>query len=382
MERILCLPSHVGALEDSTQTSRPRLKPLTRALAVSALATFYGGLPSVVMASLSSTAGGGVSPDRPPTTSILAAAGEPSAVSAVGRNASVGAVAADGTAAEGTATEQAIVGPTLERMADGLLVRRDCPSKGPAHQIVIPRSSEWVHPNSSFRLLPSVVDAKGCLVARGSFTYAIETKTNAMTVGRNSGVVKVANDAPEGRYTIVVRSGALSATTTVSVVNRDKLAALLERPVVNVELEETPSDARPTVREVWGTAPAKAADFATPRKWWFVGLTGLVTLGLGLLGLRLLRAGSRPTTPPAQTKRVVGGTAPTIRSVTPPTNGLGNPPPKPTPVSDVGDRGRLMPVGLRCPRCGVLYTDGSLFCGTDGTKLLRAGENSSNEKLA
>lgn len=347
-------------------------------------------LPTALEASSAATAGGAVAPGDLPTTSVLAAAQDPTRTA-------MGGVDEAELGAEGANAP----------------LERDCESKGAAHQIVIPRASEWVHPNSSFRLLPSVVDAKGCPVARGPFTYTIDPKTRAMTVGRNSGVVKVANDAPEGAYDIVVRSGALSATTTVSVVNRDKLASLLEQPASNLAIQETPRDVGATVREVWGTAPAEAADLATPRKWWFVGLTGLVTLGLGLLGLRLLRAGSRPTPEPPPAKPAVGGVAPTIRSATTPPNsatvpssavppnvatpsstsvissssvisnqGLSNPPPKPTPVADVGERGRLMPMGLRCPRCGVLYTDGSLFCGTDGAKLLRAGENSSNEKFA
>jgi hypothetical protein len=254
-------------------------------------------------------------------------------------------------------------------------VRQNCDAVGPAHEIRTVSSVHWLQPASTYRLAPVVVDAAGCVVAKGPFTYVVEPETRAISVGSRSGVIHVAPDAAEGTYSVVIRSGELREVIDVPVVTPEGLAAFLEAPPQERLVDETTPGTR-LVPEMLGTTPAEATDLGTMRKWWFVGLAGLVTLALGLLGLRLLRAGSRPTLPPPEPHLPSNAAvATTLMSRFEPSAkdpSRSNPPPKPSSRSapNVGERGPSLEVARKCPQCGMHYTDGSVFCGTDGTKLI------------
>jgi hypothetical protein len=266
-------------------------------------------------------------------------------------------------------------------------LRSDCEPSGAAREIRMPRPVNWLQPGASYRLTPAIVDATGCLVAKGPFTYVVEPETDAVHVGLRSGLIQVAPQAPEGKYTVIIRSGQLREVIEVPVITREGLAAFLEAPTA-APLGTVSVGA--SVPEIVGTSPAAASDSATPRKWWFTGLAGLVILGLGGLGLRLLRAGSRPTMPPppppsvttASAAGVSGGGASSAPAasrsavasgqlaltVVPPAvvqpQTRSNPPPKPRSVVETTSG-----EGRACPQCGTRYTDGSVFCGVDGAKL-------------
>lgn len=296
-------------------------------------------------------------------------------------------------------------------------VRHDCTPSGPATEIRVPRPVHWLQAGSTYRLTPLLVDASGCAVAKGPFNYTVEPDTAAVSVGLKSGLIQVSPQAPEGKYSVIIRSGQLREVIEVPVVTREGLAAFLQAPS---DAPLAVSVAEPAVpREMIGVTSAAAPDHATPRKWWFIGLSAVVTLGLGGLGLRLLRAGSRPTMPPPAPKQrehashtSKGATpnvevpssevqlsqaqpsdaastlprpptevepaaeAPAPEAASSPTKShpRSNPPPKPS------SRGTREPTTasakLRsCPQCGRRYTDGSVFCGVDGGRLVDAPES-------
>lgn len=294
-------------------------------------------------------------------------------------------------------------------------VRHDCTPSGPATEIRVPRPVHWLQTGSTFRLMPALVDASGCAVAKGPFNYTVEPDTGAVSVGLKSGLIQVSPQAPEGKYSVIIRSGQLREVIEVPVVTREGLAAFLQAPT---DAPLAVSAGSPNVPlEMIGVTPAAASDHATPRKWWFIGLTAAVTLGLGGLGLRLLRAGSRPTMPPPAPKQRQplakgAGATPSVEvpdsvvqhsdfrhsdaastlprppaeaefaDVPPPaaassptkSQPRSNPPPKPN------SRGAREPATgaakLRaCPQCGRQYTDGSVFCGVDGDRLVDAPES-------
>lgn len=264
-------------------------------------------------------------------------------------------------------------------------VHDDCDEVGPPHEIRSPRPVHWLQPASSYRLNPVVVDAAGCVVSKGPFTYAVEPETSAITVGARTGVIQVGPDTAEGKYSVVIRSGDLREVIEVPVVTREGLASLLQSsappPLASQAVQS------PTTLEMLGATPAAAVDSATPRKWWFVSLAGVVTLGLGLLGLRLLRAGSRPTLPPpaphAAEDRGVAGASPSGPNSVPPTRRSepphGTPPAKPSSRAAPNVSGSAQPLeaARKCPQCGERYTDGSVFCGADGSRLVNSSEISS-----
>jgi hypothetical protein len=246
----------------------------------------------------------------------------------------------------------------------------------------------------------------------------VEPDTGAVSVGLKSGLIQVSPQAPEGRYSVIIRSGQLREVIEVPVVTREGLAAFLQAPT---DAPLAVSAAEPTVpQEMIGVTPAAAIDHATPRKWWFIGLTAAVTLALGGLGLRLLRAGSRPTMPPPapkQRERMASeGVTPNVEA--PPSDAAStqprpdveaplpevassptksqprsNPPPKPNSRgtgtaaggaataaggvagASVATSSGASPTLRSCPQCGRRYTDGSVFCGSDGGRLVDAPES-------
>lgn len=261
-------------------------------------------------------------------------------------------------------------------------VHHDCDQVGPAHEIRSPRPVHWLQPASSYRLAPVVVDAAGCVVSKGPFTYAMDPPAEAVTVGARTGVIQVGANAAEGTYSVVIRSGDLREVIEVPVVTREGLASFLQSSTPPPLASQTAAVV--TTQEMLGTAPAAATDSATPRKWWFVALAGMVTLALGLLGLRLLRAGSRPTLPPAAPGTAIGKSSPSTlpsgpNSVPPTTRSeppRSNPPAKPSSHAAPNVSGSAPPLEAwrMCPQCGELYQDGSVFCGADGARLVAATE--------
>lgn len=340
---------------------------------------------------------------------VAGASERPNEATSTGGATAVNGATVNGAAVDGVTRGSAGLGSVESTTSGGAtrggerLVRRGCEPVGSEREIRLARPVPWLQPGASYRLTPAIVDAGGCVAAKGTFTYAVEPAVDAVRVGLKSGRIQVSPHAPEGRYTLVIRSGQLREVIEVPVVTREGLAAFLRTPSdapLGVEVNS------PTTTEMLGTSPAAAADTATLRKWWFTGLAGAVILGLGTLGLRLLRAGSRPAASPARLSPL-GPSAPTLpsavaplaettagvksptavsvrpavasgqlaltvtpeaapptpraRPLAPPSETRSNPPPKPRAVE--ATQGRV------CPQCGTRYTDGSLFCGVDGAKL-------------
>lgn len=322
-----------------------------------------------------------------PETAATAAAGSAvqaaAAPHAISSGVAAPVAAAPGEAASDDVASVGVNGPTPKSAASERPVRQDCEPSGDAREIRMPRPVNWLQPGATYRLTPAIVDATGCVVAKGPFSYSVEPETDAIHVGLKSGLVQVAPHAPEGKYTVVIRSGQLREVIEVPVITREGLAAFLQGPS---DAPLSGEGVGPTTPEIVATTPAAATDSATPRKWWFTGLAGLVILGLGTLGLRLLRAGSRPTLPPPAPHTVtlqsavagVSDPPPPVATaavasgqlaltVVPPAvlpQSRSNPPPKPRSSMDsASGEGRV------CPQCGTRYTDASVFCGIDGAKL-------------
>lgn len=320
----------------------------------------------------------------------------------------IAATAAPGSSAASATTASASDPARLDPAAppSERPVHHDCTPSGPATEIRVPRAVHWLQAGSTYRLTPALVDAAGCAVAKGPFTYTVEPNTGAVSVGLKSGLIQVSSQAPEGKYSVIIRSGELREVIEVPVVTREGLAAFLQAPTDGPLAASIP-EAAALPQEMIGVTPAAAPDHATPRKWWFIGLTALVTLGLGGLGLRLLRAGSRPTMPPPAPKlREPTPSSPSLTSpIEAPLSGAptprrtdvdaeppvapttadaaasptksqprSNPPPKP---SSRGAQGApAASASLRaCPQCGTRYTDGSVFCGVDGGRLVDMPES-------
>src|SRR5690606_28115784 len=225
------------------------------------------------------------------------------------------AIAAAG-AAEPSAAAQSNESPVQAPDTQPETVERsdNCASPGAPHSIELPQLVQWLEPGRTLQLKPQVRDERGCRIRKAKLTYRFEPPADQLQVDERTGMVRVAADAEQGSYSLTIRSGGASRVVEIPVLSKDGMAALLGSPN-QVAAPLSSSQARPV--GVWGqlgAAAARAEDTATPRKWAFAGLAGLIVLGLAALGFRLLRTGTRPSGLSVAHRPSMGDGAITVRS--------------------------------------------------------------------
>lgn len=282
-----------------------------------------------------------------------------------------------------------------------------CDDVGPPSSIEVQQRALELGPGQSVRLLPQVVDEAGCRVQNAELRFTVTPKDKGVVVDERDGTVKVALQASEGAYAITIQSGALSTSVGLKLLSPEQAAAALRTPALGVPLTDGQAKPQGTMMQV-GAAAAQGEDAATPRKWVFAALASLVVVGLGILGLRLLRGAPRPARLSPNGAVSLRGGAITVRSAegtsaltndrAEGTGGVARSPasiahartaawsegaPDATPLP-AARRGRVStpppkpsskpPPQRRsgagvCPACGTRYTDGSIYCGMDGVRL-------------
>jgi hypothetical protein len=248
----------------------------------------------------------------------------------------------------------AIAAPTASARAPE--PERTCADLGePARLEVLP-SRKLLRSGERFGFRAVVLDAAGCRLATRPSWSLVPGSVAAKTSVDASGVVTVAEDAPEGKASLVVSVRDRSVTVTIEVTTPEHYDALLATSGLNAAGEAEASAVAMIATGTIGGTEAAAVGSARERKRLFLFIVGGVAAALALGGFVLRRRGSRPdAAPEAEESAHTPAPVPSEQ-----------PPVAPVASSAVSRK----PRGKICPSCGQRYSAESVFCGRDGTSLV------------
>jgi hypothetical protein len=247
-----------------------------------------------------------------------------------------------------------------------------CAEPGPPKRIELSPAHRFMSPGESHVFTATAFDDKGCRLSKRP-QWTLEGAQGAAEVDA-SGKVRVLDDAPEGELEVVASIGSRRESARVEVASSDRLAALLARGTPDVS--DTPEAPRPLepalASQSLGADAAVAEDRASRRKLAFVGLLGVVALGLAFAGLLVVRRTRRTN---ARASARSASSIPPSVPVSASTDAASPRAAQALPIGNDASRGPSAanpPSGAMkklCPTCGRQYPGTSQFCGQDGTIL-------------
>lgn len=231
---------------------------------------------------------------------------------------------------------------------------KPCANLGePARLEVLP-SRKLLRSGERFGFRAVVLDAAGCrLATRPSWSLAPGPVAAKSSVDA-SGVVTVADDAPEGKASLIASLRDKSVTVMLEVTTPENYDALLATSGLNAAGEAEGGAVAMIATGTIGGTETSAIGSARERKRLFLFIVGGVAAALAMGGLVLRRRGSRPASAPEE-------------------DALADEP-APSPTAHQASATAAVPQqakGKICPSCGQRYSAESVFCGRDGTSLVR-----------
>ena len=243
-----------------------------------------------------------------------------------------------------------------------------CALPGPPVRIEVRPSHKLIRSGESFDFAAAVLDAHGCRLGIVP-AFRLDGDVAGVTVGA-TGKVHVDEGAAEGEVKIVAAVGARSVGVTLDVVSRERYDALLAQGGFDPSGASTDAAVARLESGSVGSRSSVAEDDSGRRRALFVGIVGAAAVGLGLVGLVLVRRSrkralpvSEPDTlasPPPPGRATRGMVCPTCRDEFPPEEQFcpkdGN---RLIPL----ERGAPVgPTGSVCPVCGQGYDPGVAVC--------------------
>jgi hypothetical protein len=230
-----------------------------------------------------------------------------------------------------TAAEPAPTPPTPTPKASS------CALPGPPSRIELRPSHKLIRPGDSFAFGAAVLDAHGCALGL-SPTFRLEGEATGVTVSQN-GKVSVADDAAERELQVVAAVGARAVKASLTIVSRERYDAMLAQGSYDATGASADAAVARFESGSMGSHSTVIEDDSGRKRALFVGILGVTALGLGLLGLMLVRRGRRAATQQGELRPA----APRTASTRPPTV---------------------------CPTCRDEYPPDAQFCPKDGNRLL------------
>jgi hypothetical protein len=212
-----------------------------------------------------------------------------------------------------------------------------CALPGPPARIEVRPSHKLIRAGESFAFEASVLDGRGCRLGVVP-SFRLEQAVPNVNVAAN-GKVSVDEGAAEGKVKVVAAVGSRSVTVTLDVVSKDRYEALLAQGGFDPSGASTDAAVARLESGSVGARSTVVEDDSGGRRTLFVGVVGAAALGLGMVGLLLVRRGRKKAREQA---------APSVVA-------LGGPP-------------RSAP-GMVCPTCRDEYPPEATFCAKDGNRL-------------
>lgn len=232
---------------------------------------------------------------------------------------------------------------------------RGCDDPGDPARLEVRPSEKLVRPGESFNFTSVVSDRGGCRLALAP-QWTLVGDAPGVTVS-SAGQVTVAADAPEGTATVQAAISGKSVRATVQVVAADHFAEILAARNLNAKGESDTAATVTLATTGLGGESATGEGGAKKRRLIFVGIVASSVLGLGLVGLVMLR---RQKPEEMEVEELVPA-EPQMKVVK--RKRLVAKPPAPSPQP---------PASMRCPKCGRPLEAGAVFCPDDGTRLVGA----------
>lgn len=162
-----------------------------------------------------------------------------------------------------------------------------CATTGLPERLEVRPSRKLMRPGESFTFRASVVDRAGCPLPITP-TWRVVAGTNAVQLDA-PGKISIHVDAAESEARLQAAVGDRAVAVVVEIVSRDRYDALLREGSFNAEGESTEAAVARIATESIGTRGTIAREDARGRRLAFVAIVGTLALGLGTLGLLLVR---------------------------------------------------------------------------------------------
>jgi hypothetical protein len=214
-----------------------------------------------------------------------------------------------------------------------------CAAPGPPARIEVRPSHKLIRPGESFDFTAAVVDSRGCKLGIAP-SFRLEDEVNGVSVTA-TGKVRVDDGATEGEHKVTAIVGARSVSVTLDVVSRDRYDALLAQGGYDPSGASTDAAVARLESDSVGARSTVLEDDSGKRRTFFVAIVGAAALGLGIIGLALVRR-SR--------KRVLTQSVAPVRVTQ-------AAPPRSAPA-------------MVCPTCRDEFGPEAQFCPRDGNRLL------------
>jgi hypothetical protein len=214
-----------------------------------------------------------------------------------------------------------------------------CALPGPPARIEVRPSHKLIRAGESFNFEASVVDARGCRLGIVP-SFRLEQAVPSVSVSTN-GKVSIEEGAAEGKVNVVAAVGARSVSVTLDIVSRERYEALLAQGGFDPSGASTDAAVARLESGSVGARSTVVEDDSSQRRTLFVGIVGAAALGLGLVGLVLVRRSRKKAREQGATLAAAAPSAP----------------PRHAP-------------GMVCPTCRDEYPPGEIFCAKDGNRLV------------
>jgi hypothetical protein len=213
-----------------------------------------------------------------------------------------------------------------------------CALPGPPARIEVRPSHKLIRSGETFTFEASVVDARGCRLGTVP-SFRLEQAVPNVTVAAN-GKVTIEEGAAEGKVKVVAAVGARSVGVTLDIVSKDRYEALLAQGGFDPSGASTDAAVARLESGSVGARSTVVEDDSSQRRTLFVGIVGAAALGLGIVGLLLVRRSRKKA-------REEATRAPLVPAGAPPRS----------------TRGKV------CPTCRDEYPPEATFCAKDGNRL-------------
>jgi hypothetical protein len=200
-------------------------------------------------------------------------------------------------------------------------------------------SHKLIRAGESFNFEASVVDARGCRLGIVP-SFRLEQAAPNVSVSPN-GKVSIEEGAAEGKLNVVAAVGARSVSVVLDIVSKERYEALLAQGGFDPSGASTDAAVARLESGSVGARSTVVEDDSNQRRTLFVGIVGAAALGLGLVGLMLVRRSRKKAREQA-----------------------------PRPAASAQSAPLRHAPGMVCPTCRDEYPPGEIFCAKDGNRLV------------
>ena len=252
-----------------------------------------------------------------------------------------------------------------------------CASPGDPTRLEARPSRKLLRDGESFAFRAIVLDAAGCST-RTATTWTVDERaaaTRAISVDA-SGKVTVAADAPEGSFSVIVSAAGKSTRVTVEVASSGRYDALLQQSGLNDAGENDTASVVMIAAAQIGGGNARAEDGSHRRRTIFLGIIGLLAVGLGALAVAATRRTRRAAAleREAQERYAAKVEAAAARRLEKAALHAAAVRAHEESVEQarraVAESAAPAPTAMVCPACQREYAAGSAFCPHDASRLV------------